>query len=56
MSEQPTIVTPAAIIREMRRIADGLTDDPPHIQVQRMAALLAEWMESERLLRQRPPG
>ena len=50
---EPTIVTPAAIIRELRRIADGLTDDPPHIQVQRIAALLAEWMESERLLRQR---
>ena len=54
--EQPRLVTPRTIIDELRRIADGMTDEPATVNERRIAALCAEWMESERKLREQGRG
>lgn len=51
-----TLSTPRSIVTELRHIADAYADEPPHVLIQRIAALVAEYIEGERMLREQGRG
>lgn len=51
-----SLITPRSIVTELRRIADAYADEPPHVLIQRIAALVADYIESERKLREQGRG
>jgi hypothetical protein len=54
--ERVTLSTPRSIVMELRQIADAYADEPPHVLIQRIAALVAEYIEHERMLREQGRG
>ena len=55
-ADQPRIVTPRTIVQELRRIAAEHADEPVHELVKRVAIAVADYIESERKLREQGRG
>ncbi len=55
-SQPVSLSTPRTIVTELRHIADAYADEPPHVLIQRIAALVAEYIEGERMLREQGRG
>lgn len=51
-----SLSTPRSIVTELRHIADAYADEPPHVLIQRIAVLVAEYIEGERMLREQGRG
>lgn len=56
VTEPTTLVTPRSIVTELRRVADQYADEPPHMLAQRVAHLMADYIEGEMLLKDRGRG
>ena len=54
--DEPRIVTPRTIVQELRRIAAEHADEPVHELVKRVAIAVADYIESERKLREQGRG
>ena len=55
-ADQPRIVTPRTIVQELRRIAAEHADEPAHELIRRAAIAVADYIESERKLREQGRG
>ena len=54
--DEPRIVTPRTIVQELRRIAAEHADEPAHELIRRAAIAVADYIESERKLREQGRG